>query len=92
MYVDILLFLKRKDKYILLQVGQIMLAELPATIKHQQYNAIVQFMLCGPYGVSNPRSPYMINRMHKALPKSFYNENTLAEDWIFFIEEEIEVS
>lgn len=46
------------------------------------FNAIVQYMIHGPYSNANIRSLCMINgRCSKYFPKRFQTETTLIEDW-----------
>ena len=75
----------------LADIDSIITAEIPDP--HEDpiaYEDVKQFMMHGPCGYANPRSPCMVNdKCTKYFPKKIYEETTIDEEGFPIIEEEM---
>ncbi|XP_030964293.1 uncharacterized protein LOC115985491 [Quercus lobata] len=82
-HAHILLFLDPKDKYPSpTDINGIIMAEILDPDEDPVANeAVKQFMMHGPCGSANPKSPCMMNgKCTKHFPKRFYEETTIDEE------------
>ncbi|XP_030928349.1 uncharacterized protein LOC115954586 [Quercus lobata] len=82
-HAHILLFLDPKDKCPSpTDIDGIIMAEIPDPDDDPVANeAVKQFMMHGPCGSANPKSPCMMNgKCTKHFPKRFYEETTIDEE------------
>ncbi|XP_030939745.1 uncharacterized protein LOC115964607 [Quercus lobata] len=82
-YAHILLFLDPKDKCpSLVDIDSIITVEIPDSYEDPiAYEDVKQFMMHGPCGYANPRSPCIVNeKCTKHFPKNFYEETTIDEE------------
>ena len=82
-HAHILLFLDPKDKCPSpTDIDGIIMAEIPDPDYDPVANeAVKQFMMHGPYGSANSKSPCMMNgKCTKHFPKRFYEETTIDEE------------
>uniref|UniRef100_A0A2N9FAR6 Helitron helicase-like domain-containing protein n=1 Tax=Fagus sylvatica TaxID=28930 RepID=A0A2N9FAR6_FAGSY len=64
------------------EIDNIISAELPDKLTDPgDYEAVKQYMIHGPCGAANPRSPCMVdNKCMKHFPKKVYNDTVIDED------------
>uniref|UniRef100_A0A2N9EYQ4 ATP-dependent DNA helicase n=1 Tax=Fagus sylvatica TaxID=28930 RepID=A0A2N9EYQ4_FAGSY len=82
-HAHILLYLYPDDKHPTpAEIDNIISAELPDKLTDPgDYEAVKQYMIHGPCGAANPRSPCMVdNKCMKHFPKKVYNDTVIDED------------
>ncbi|XP_050256589.1 uncharacterized protein LOC126702031 [Quercus robur] len=82
-HAHILLYLYPDDKHPMpADINKIISAEIPDKITNPgDYEVISQYMIHGPCGFANPKSPCMVdNKCRKHFPKKFYSDTVIDED------------
>ena len=82
-HAHILLYLYPDDKHPTpVDIDKIISVEIPDKITNpRDYEVISQYMIHGPCGFANPKSPCMVdNKCRKHFPKKFYSDTVIDED------------